>query len=115
MRASSFLFLVLILTPAVFVLAGCPAASDCEWTVTNDTGFEIETMELSDSETDDWGADLLGADTVPDGETSSFTVEAGTWDLRATDVDGDTYTLLAVETCVGGEALATTITVADID
>ncbi len=42
-------------------------------------------------------------------------MEAGTWDLRATDVDGDTYTLLAVETCVGGEALATTITVADID
>lgn len=117
LRTNSILFLALTLTPGVLALTGCPADAglDCDWTVTNGTGYEITTIEISDSETDEWGADLLGSDTLPDGESYDFVAEAATWDLRATDVDGDTYTLMAVETCIDGEALATTITAADLD
>ena len=117
MRANSILFLALTLVPGLLALTGCPADAgfDCDWTVTNDTGYEIVTIEITDSETDTWGADLLGSDTLPDGESYDLLVEPATWDLRATNVDGDTYTLIGDQTCIDGEALATTITLADLD
>ena len=93
-----------------------PPPEPCEWTITNNTGFEFWFFYAREEGASDWGPDRLGYYTLLDGESFSFMVDAGPyWDLQAEDLDGDTYTKLAEDFCLDGEDLSTTFTIYDID
>ncbi|SDW07340.1 hypothetical protein [Marinobacter mobilis] len=64
--------------------------------VTNNTGYDIYYLYVSNEERDDWGEDVLGDDILTDGETVRVTVRdeaSSVFDIRAEDEDGDTYTI----------------------
>ena len=91
-------------------------AQDCEWTITNDTGFEVFFVYARPEGTEEWGVDRLGAETLANGASFSFTVAPGVaYDVRVEDNENDTYTRLNDNTCVDGEPLATTFTLDDLD
>jgi len=93
-------------------------ASDCSWEITNETGFDILELYISDSADDSWGSDRLGSDILPD--QSTFTVQGiapspnSMYDILAIDIDKDTYILLEDDYCLDGEVLTTTIVFEDI-
>lgn len=56
-------------------------------TVINDTNTEIWYVYISPSDSDDWGDDWLGDDVIAPGESYTFELAEGTYDLRADDKD----------------------------
>lgn len=61
--------------------------------ITNDTGsYEFYYVKISLSSTDSWGDDRLGSsETISPGETRSFRLNNGTYDVMIEDEDGDEY------------------------
>ncbi len=55
----------------------------------NNLDIPICYVFISPAESDEWGADWLGDDTVPPGGSYSFYLPAGTYDLSARDCNGD--------------------------
>lgn len=78
------------LTPALL------KAGDQDFSLVNKTGFTIESLHISPHSSDEWGDDILGKDTLGDGETVNITFhrkeKAAHWDLRVEDGDGKSYT-----------------------
>jgi hypothetical protein len=74
-----------------------PAASqpvgDQDFTVLNHTGVEINSLYVSPSQQNDWGEDILGQDTLSDGQSCHITFhpkeQAEQWDLKVTDSAGN--------------------------
>lgn len=64
-----------------------------DFTLHNQTGVEIHNLHVSPHDTDDWGPDILGRDTLPDGETVEITFDpkekAALWDLKVADSKGN--------------------------
>lgn len=64
-----------------------------DFTLINKTGVEIHAVFLSPSDQNEWGNDILGEDTLADGEKATITVNAeadvALWDLKVTDPDGN--------------------------
>ena len=62
-------------------------------TIKNRTGWTMLRFYASDSRSDDWEEDILGDDTLPDGESVEITFDRGEnasmWDLRIEDSDGN--------------------------
>lgn len=81
---SSFLFL----TNQSIALAG-----DQDFTLVNSTGVEINALYVSPADKEEWGKDILGKDTLDDGESAEITFhpkeEAEKWDLRVEDSKGN--------------------------
>ena len=78
-------FLTLCLT-TVLLLANRPTtrASDQDFVIVNKTGVEIHALHVSPSDKEEWGPDILGKDTLGNGESAEikFTPEArGTFDI----------------------------------
>ena len=82
-----------ILLPLLFVLlCGRAAAQGPTITVTNDTGYTIMALYISDNNSDDWEDDVLGRKTLSDGDSFTVTLpENGTYDFKAVDEDEDDY------------------------
>ncbi len=61
--------------------------------ITNDTGsYEFYYVSISLSSADSWGDDRLGSqETISPGETRSFRLSNGTYDVKIEDEDGDEY------------------------
>ncbi len=59
-------------------------------TVVNSTGFDIHALSLSDTESDDAGANLLEGGILPPDYEITFDLQGGDsgWDLIAVDGDG---------------------------
>jgi hypothetical protein len=79
---------------AISLLAVTAAmAGEQDFTVVNKTGVEIHKLFVSPHRTDEWGEDILGKDTLPDGETLDITFSkhatAAHWDLRIEDAKGN--------------------------
>ena len=59
----------------------------------NATGVEINELFVSPHTTDEWEEDILGADTLADGESLKITFNdresAAKWDLKVTDKEGN--------------------------
>jgi hypothetical protein len=59
----------------------------------NATGVEIHQVYVSPHSSDDWEEDILGKDTLPDGESVKITFEDREkhvhWDLKITDGKGN--------------------------
>lgn len=76
---------------------GGGGGGDTTLTIINNSGVTIFYAYVSPSSSPDWGADVLGAYTIPDG--GSFTVTgltAGTYDLKAEDSNHN-----VIETAMG--------------
>jgi hypothetical protein len=71
-------------------------AGDQDFTLVNKTGIEIHKLHIAPHSSDEWGEDILGKDTMSDGETLNITfprrARAAHWDLRIEDEKGNNYT-----------------------
>jgi hypothetical protein len=79
--------LSMMLLPAAF------AQGQQDFTVVNRTGVEINRLYVSPHSTKDWEEDILGQDTLADGDSVNIhfsrTEKAAKWDLRIEDSDGN--------------------------
>ncbi len=66
-------------------------AGDQDFTLVNKTGVEIHGVFVSPHSADEWEEDILGKDTLPDGESVEISFspkeKADQWDLKVTDSD----------------------------
>jgi hypothetical protein len=64
-----------------------------DFTLHNKTGVEIHNVHISPHDKDDWEEDILGRDTLPDGESVDITFDpkekAALWDLKVADSKGN--------------------------
>jgi hypothetical protein len=76
--------------------ATAAAPGDQDFTVVNKTGVEIHKLHVSPHSSDEWGEDILGKDTLADGESLdinfSRSEKAAHWDLRIEDSEGHSVT-----------------------
>ncbi len=82
--------------------------------VTNDTGYTIYYLYVSNTSSGGWEEDVLGSDVLSDGETLRVDVtnaKSEYFDIRAVDVDDDSYTLWNVDISVRD----VTFTLSDLD
>lgn len=77
-------------------------------------GWSIHYVHIGEPQTKGWGNDRLGAsETIRPGAARVFHIPPGTWDIRVTDSDGDTYTRRDVQ--VTEDGLTWEVTLADMD
>lgn len=73
------------------------------FTVINNTGHIVMTLNVSPSNEDSWGPDILGASVIANGKSAQVTFERGQsqcqWDIRVTYDDGDTSDMRGVNLC----------------
>lgn len=85
--------------------APAPAAGQAQqnFSVVNNTGHTVMTLNVSPSNEDAWGPDILGSNVLANGQTASVTFPRGEaqcqWDIRATYDDGDTTDARGVNLC----------------
>lgn len=82
--------------------------------ITNNTGFTIYYIQVSHESDEYWGDDMLGDETLIDGDTYRVYLTghaSSIFDIRVEDEDGDSYTFLAVDV----EEQDVTVTLDDLD
>jgi hypothetical protein len=82
--------LVVLLIPAVacFGSSSEPASTEPAIILKNESGIEICYVLISPTTEDMWGEDQLGdTETIRDGNTRTFEITAGQWDMMAMDCD----------------------------
>ena len=66
---------------------------DQDFTLVNSTGVEIDKVYISPHDKDDWEEDILGRDTLPNGQNVEVKFhrdeKAAMWDLRVEDKQGN--------------------------
>jgi len=71
-------------------------AGDQDFTLVNKTGVEIHALHVAPHSSDEWGEDILGKDTLADGDSLEITFgkhdRAHHWDLRIEDEKGHSVT-----------------------
>jgi hypothetical protein len=71
-------------------------AGEQDFTVHNHTGVEIHKLYVSPHSADEWGDDILGQDTLGDGDSLAIKFgrheKAAHWDLRVEDSKGNSLT-----------------------
>jgi hypothetical protein len=69
---------------------------DQDFTLVNKTGVEIHALHVAPHSSDEWGEDILGKDTLADGDSLEITFgkhdRAHHWDLRIEDEKGTSLT-----------------------
>lgn len=74
---------------AILLHGSIALAGDQDFTLVNKTGVEIHQVFVSPHSSDDWEEDILGKDTLPDGESVEISFspkeKADSWDLKVTD------------------------------
>lgn len=85
--------------------APAPAAGQAQqnFTITNNTGHVVTTLNVSPTGDDQWGPDILGREVLANGESAQISFERGetqcAWDIKATYDDGDTTDARNVNLC----------------
>jgi hypothetical protein len=85
--------------------AAAPAGDQTNqnFTINNQTGHTVMTLNVSPSNEDNWGPDILGSNVLSNGESASVTFPRAEtqcqWDIRATYDDGDTTDVRGVNLC----------------
>lgn len=84
------LWMVGALLAAATATAAWAAAQD--FTLHNSSGHVIVTLNVSPSDSNQWGPDILGRDVLGDGESAEISFDRNEdqceWDIRATFDDG---------------------------
>jgi hypothetical protein len=74
-----------------------------DFTLVNSTGHIVTALNVSPSDEDTWGENILGGDKLGNGESAQITFDRGekacVWDIRATYDDGDTTDARGVNLC----------------
>ncbi len=74
-----------------------------QYTIRNNSSYDIHRLYMSSSENEGWGADLLGTGIMRAGETFRLTnITAGEYDLKVVDEDGDECQLFNIMVCGNG-------------
>ena len=85
----------LALGSALSVSSAVLLAGEQDFWLVNRTGFTIDEVQITPHNSKDWGDDILGKDTLGDGEKVEIVFKrkekAKVWDLRVEDEDGDEY------------------------
>lgn len=83
--------------------AAAPAGAQQDFTLVNNTGRTLMTLNVSANDTDEWGPDILGSETVANGASGTVQFARGQdqclWDIRATFEDGQTGDWRGVNLC----------------
>ena len=85
----------LMAAAALFTLAATPAFAEGkqDFDLVNKTGYTIDKVFVSPSNSDDWEDDVLGRDVLDDGEKVHIAFHRATkackWDLKVIYSDGD--------------------------
>lgn len=92
------------LAASAATLIAAPAfAGDQDFTLVNKTGYDIAEVYVSPSAANRWGDDVMGKDTLDDGESVdisfSHDAEACHWDLKVVYTDKDTAQWANVDLC----------------
>lgn len=73
------------------------------FTINNNTGHVLTTLNVSASNENAWGPDILGRDVLANGESAEISFDRGEtqcqWDIRATYDDGGTTDARGVNLC----------------
>jgi hypothetical protein len=89
LRAAFAAALMIVASPAVM-------AGDQDFTLVNHTGVEIHKFYTSPHSSDDWEEDVLGEDTLADGESFEVSfpkrAKSAHWDIRVEDDKGNAIT-----------------------
>lgn len=87
---------LLSICATALILLGAQTASfaaDQDFTLVNSTGVEIHALYVSPADKNDWGKDILGKDTLGDGQSAEIKFnakeDADKWDLRVEDSKGN--------------------------
>jgi hypothetical protein len=97
------MFAMLRNTALAVLLVGANAAAlaaDYYVEITNNTGYTIMYMYVSPAKSDSWEEDVLGDETMSDGETRRVNLtgyKSPMFDIRLVDEDGDKYTFWNVD------------------
>lgn len=79
--------------PLSLAAVSAAQAGEQDFTLINDTGVEIHELYVAPSSTDNWEEDILGRDTLPDGESVDIRFsrkeKTAEWDLKVVDGEGD--------------------------
>ena len=108
-RTIKTIFAILLTTGALTIFSTTRAAAQAaqDFTLINKTGVEIHALYVTPHNAKQWGEDILGVDTLPDGNTLDISFsrkeKAALWDLRIEDASGnylewDSLNLLAIDT-----------------
>lgn len=89
--------LLVMFTAGIFYLPGVTtevsAQAAQDFTVVNKTGIEIFALYVTPHDSDDWGDDILGADTLPANQELDIIFDrkekSTFWDIRIEDKDGN--------------------------
>lgn len=74
-----------------------------EYNIRNNSSYEINQLYFNSSETEEWGPDRLGANTLPAGQSFRLTnIVAGEYDMKVVDQDGDECVLYNITVCGNG-------------
>ena len=88
-----FVALVAVLSFSMLVTQKVSAQGKQDFTLHNETGVEINELYVSPHKTNDWEEDVLGQDTLPDGESVDISFSSRTkpklWDIKIVDKAGD--------------------------
>ena len=87
------------------------AGAQQDFSIVNNSGHTVMTLNVSPSDSEQWGPDILGTDTLANGQTGQVSFARGQdqclWDLRATFDNGTTGDWRQVNLC---EASTITLT-----
>jgi hypothetical protein len=71
--------------------------------IVNTTGYTVMTLNVAPTASDEWGPDILGRDTLANGETAQITFDRSEtqclFDIRVTYEDGDVSDTRGVDVC----------------
>ena len=88
---------------AASLLATAAYAAQQDFTIVNNTGQTIMTLNVSPSDSNQWGPDILGSDVLASGERAEVSFdrdeERCEWDIRVTYEDGDTGDWRGIDLC----------------
>ena len=76
-------------------------AGDQDFKLVNKTGVEIHALHVAPHSSDEWGEDILGKDTLANGDSLNITFPSRTraahWDLRIEDEKGNSLTWESID------------------
>lgn len=91
--------------------SGQAAGSQQDFTIVNNTGQTVMTLNVSPSNSNEWGPDILGTDTLANGQQGQIQFARGqdqcNWDIRVTYEDGETGDWRGINLC---ETVTVTLT-----
>ncbi len=86
---------------AAMTTAAYAAAQD--FTIHNNSGHTVVTLNVSPTSSNQWGPDILGRDVLANGESAQVTFDRNEdqciWDIRATYNDGDSGDWRGINLC----------------